>query len=114
MGLNLDDSVSILNEQRLNATPVFTNRARVFPDPQNEMGGVIQPLNPNFAGYDVVADVDNEDPDVEWIPNPGFVAIVIADEDAIPFSQEEIAAKHVAPEGSISTDNERPADSYSL
>jgi len=114
MELNPDDIVDIVNEQHLYSTPVFTNRARTIPDPQNEAGGVIQPLNPHFAGYEVVVDVEIEDPDVQWIPNPGYVAIVIADEEAILLSQEEISAIHVAREGSSSTDDERPAASYSL
>jgi hypothetical protein len=61
-----------------------------------------------------VIDVEDEDPDVQWIPNPGFVAIPIATEEAVPLILTDIAAINVAPERTPSTDDERPADSYSL
>ena len=90
------------------------NRARILPSPESSRGGVIQPVNPHYSGYDVVIDVENEHPDVQWLPPPDFVAVVIANEDATPLSQDEIVAIHVAPEFIASSDDERPASSYSI
>ena len=90
------------------------HRGRLLPTPEPCTGCVIQPLNPHFSGFDVVVDVENEDPDVEWIPGPGLVAVVIANEDATPLSHEEIAAINVAPERITSSDDEIPASSYLL
>jgi len=52
----------------------------------------------------VVIDVENEDPEVEWIPAPNYVAVVIANEDATatPLLQDDIAAINVAPEFDVS------------
>jgi len=68
------------------------SRARILPIPESNPGSVIQPVNPHYSGYNVVIDVENEDPEVEWIAAPGFVAVVIANEDATPLTQDEIAA----------------------
>jgi len=97
-----------------NLTPVYINRARILPDSANQVGGVIQPVNPHFSGYNVVIDIENEDPDVQWIPNPGFVPVVIAEEEAVALTEADIAAINVAPERILSTDDERPASSYPL
>ena len=62
----------------------------------------------------MIVDIEEDDPDVQWLPNPLFVGVVIAGEEAIPLSQDEIAAIHVEPERTNSTDDERPASSYPL
>jgi hypothetical protein len=56
----------------------------------------------------VVIDVENEDPEVEWIPAPNYVAVVIANEDATPLLQDDIAAINVAPEFDVSSDEGFP------
>jgi len=89
-------------------------QARVIPITESGPGSVIQPVNPHYSGYDVVIDVEKEDPEVEWIPAPGYVAVVISNEDATPLSQDEIAAIYVTPECIASSDDERPASSYSI
>jgi hypothetical protein len=61
-----------------------------------------------------VADIETEDPDVQWIPNPGLVAVMVAEEEAVPLTADDIAAVNVAPERTPSTDDERPAASYPL
>ena len=106
--LNIDDNESLNQE-----TPVVVNRLTVLSTSE-QLGGVIQPINPHFAGFNVVVDIENEDPDVQWLPNPGFVAIVIAEEEATPLSMTEIQAINIAPERTSSTDDERPASSYPL
>ncbi len=101
------------NEMLLNNS-ISMSRARTLPSPESSSGGVIQPVNPHFSGYNVVYDVGAEDPDVEWVPNPGFVAVVIGNDIATPLSVQEITAINVAPERIASSDDERPASSYSL
>ena len=91
----------------------FINRVTVL-SACDTFGGIIQPLNPHFSGFNTVIDVLDEDPDVHWIPNLGFVAIAIAEEEAFPLISANIAAINVAPERTTSTDDERPASSYSL
>jgi hypothetical protein len=93
--------------------PIFLDRVTVLAM-SDSIGGIIQPVNPHFPGFNTVIDVVDEDPDVLWIPNPGFVAIPIATEEALPLIFTDIAAINVAPERTPSTDDERPADSYSL
>jgi hypothetical protein len=100
--------------QKQNETPEMNNGDRLLSDPHNQMGGVIQPVNPHFCGNDVIVDIGEEDPDVQWLPNPLFEGVVIAGEEAIRLSQDEIAAIHVEPERTNSTDDERPASSYPL
>ena len=93
--------------EQQNQTPTFINRATLLPDSsRNRLGGVIQPLNTQFTGYDVFVDIDNED--------PGFVAVTIGTEEVTPLSMDDIAAINVAPERTPSTDDERPASSYPL
>jgi hypothetical protein len=100
--------------EQQNQTPTFINGVALIPDSaRNRLGGVIQPLNTQFTGYDVV-DIDNEDPEVQWIPDPGFVAVTIGTEEVTPLSMDDIAAINVAPERTPSTDDERPASSYPL
>ena len=109
----VNEMVESIEQQ--NQTPTFINRVRLIPETAlNRSGGVIQPLNTQFSGYDVVVDIDNEDPEVQWIPNPGFIPVMIATEEATPLSMVDIAAINVAPERTSSTDDERPASSYSL
>ncbi len=93
---------------------ITIHRARINPTTETCTGGIIQPLNPHFAGSEVDVYVDNEDPDVEWIPGPDLVAVVVANEDAIPLSREEIAAINVVPERITSSDDDRPASSFPL
>ena len=97
-----------------NLTPVLINRAIILSDSVNQVDGVIQPVNPHFSGYEVVVDIENEDSDVQWISNPGFIAVALAEEEAVPLTQEDIAAINVAPERTASSDDERPAASYPL
>ncbi len=109
----VNEMVESIEQQ--NQTPTFINRVRLIPETAlNRLGGVIQPLNTQFSGYDVVVDIDNEDPEVQWIPNPGFIPVMTATEEATPLSMVDIAAINVAPERTSSTDDERPASSYSL
>jgi len=69
-----DDNEQERNSNSPSLTPVLINRTLVLPDLTNQIGGIIQPVNPHFSGYSVVADIETEDPDVQWIPNPGLLS----------------------------------------
>jgi hypothetical protein len=87
---------------------------RIITNAESSPGSVVQPLNPHYSGYDVVVAVPNENPEIEWNPGSGYVAVAIDNADATPLSQEEIAAIHVTPACIYSSDDERPASSYPL
>jgi hypothetical protein len=89
-------------------------RAIIIPIAECIPGSVIQPVNPHYSGVDVVADVGNEDTLVEGMQTPCQIAVMLANEEATPLSQDEVAAIHVAPEFIASSDDERPASSYPL
>ena len=94
-----DDNEQDRNSETPTLTPVLIN----LPDLSNQIGGIIQPVNPHFSGHSVVADIETEDPDVQWIPNPGFVAVMIAEEEAVPLTADDIAAVNFASERTPST-----------
>jgi len=115
-GLMEDISAEWTEETQSDSTvnnPTFSDRITVLAAPE-ALGGIIHPVNPHFTGYNTVINVENEDPDVQWISNPGFVVNAIAEEEATPLSLTDIAAINVEPERTHSTDDDRPASSFSI